>query len=651
MRDSKHSVILACIVLFAGLALYLPGLSGPLLFDDKPALSANPLVKIDGASFDEWRTAAFSSESGPLRRPIAMWTFAANHVSSGNFSPFGLKAVNLVTHLLIAVLLFFLFRTLLGLLGIGRDEGDRKLIAIVAAAIWLLHPLHVSTVLYAVQRMAQLATMFVVAGLLLFTHFRSRWAERGAPTGELVAAALWTIFLTVLATLCKENGVLLPWLIIVLEVCVFRGRWGGQHSRCLRSAGWVLLVLPVLLVLLLLAFSPDSLIGGYAVREFTLEQRLLTQGRLLWRYLGWIVLPNINDMGFQHDDIPLSSGLFAPATTFFALAGWLALLGVSFLLRWRFPLLLLAVLFFLIGQSLESGLIPLEMVYEHRNYLPSTMVCLVIACVVVIPAARSKTIKVSYPILSVFAVLCLLLFIRVQTWSDELTLSRINLHQHPESARSNFFYASALLRRYEQRARLALGEDEGSKSLLLSRHYFERVYQANDREVGALVMLYYLDSQFFPELRQQVNWLNKLEDLLRSKNLQASDWNALDTLLECFEIDACNADQARVQELLDLLSDRYPQSVKVLQYRYRLLVETNAHEFERLTLLRQAHAIAPGIPWIYSDLIAESARTQDIAKMYKYAQLWLLNDPNRYKLPLIKGMFINPKSKTELLND
>ncbi len=57
----------------------------------------------------------------------------------------------------------------------------------------------------------------------------------------------------------------------------------------------------------------------------------------------------------------------------------------AFLLRRRYPLLLLAVLFFLVGHSMESTLIPLEMVYEHRNYLPGMLVCLALAAVIVLP--------------------------------------------------------------------------------------------------------------------------------------------------------------------------------------------------------------------------------------------------------------------------
>ncbi len=183
MAQSTRLSIFAAVALVIGLMCYLPGLSGPLLFDDRAALSKNELVQIDGATFDEWRVAAFSSKSGPLRRPVAMMSFAGNYVLSDSFSSFGLKAVNLGIHFVISVLLFFLCLALLENLGIGPDDPTRQLIALTAAAIWFLHPLNVSTVLYAVQRMAQLATLFVLAGLVVFMHYRARWSRVGGIFG------------------------------------------------------------------------------------------------------------------------------------------------------------------------------------------------------------------------------------------------------------------------------------------------------------------------------------------------------------------------------------------------------------------------------------------------------------------------------------
>jgi hypothetical protein len=639
MPQFSRFAIFAVLVLLVGLVVYLPGLAGPFFFDDKPALTHNGSVQIDGTVFDEWRTAAFSSNSGPLRRPISMLSFTAQHVLAGEFSPAGLKAGNLAIHLAIAALLYFFSYAVLDALAIGRDRPTRQLIAVTAAAIWLLHPLHVSTVLYTVQRMAQLATLFVVVGLLIYMRYRQRWAERGAPPGELLAAALWLFLLTVFAALSKENGALLPWLIIVLEVTVFRGVWASAKNNYLIWLGWILLLLPVLLILCVLALSPETLVGGYSSREFGLEQRLLTQLRLLWRYLGWLCFPNINDMGFQHDDIPLSDGLLQPLSTAFALAAWLLALGMAFRFRLRYPLMLLALLFYLVGHSMESSVWPLEMVYEHRNYLPSMMVCLAIAVLLIVPATQSKRIGVGYPILGALSILCLLLFIRVQTWSDELTLSRVNLAQHPESSRSNYFYANALLRHYRRGNQKGLSDNEKSELLLLSRHYFERMYQTNNRDVAALVMLFYLDTAYFTQLRDQVDWLAQLDELLATRRLQASDWNALEVLFELLGEGAEVASEERVMSLLDRLSERYPRSVRVLLYRYQYLFAMNAEPGALLPLLEQAQALTPGASWIYPALLREQAREQDVAAMYESARRWLRHDPQRYRVNQIKTLF------------
>jgi hypothetical protein len=344
-------------------------------------------------------------------------------------------------------------------------------------------------------------------------------------------------------------------------------------------------------------------------------------------------------MGFQHDDIPVSTGLFTPHTTALALGGWLLALVVSFRLRRRFPLLLLALLFFLVGHSMESTVIPLEMVYEHRNYLPSSLVCLALAAVLVLPAQRSKRTSVWYPLLGVLAILSLLLFIRVQAWSDELTLSRINLAQHPESSRSNYFYANALLRHYRRAQERGLSEQEKNEALLLSRHYFERMYQTNERDVAALVMLYYLDSHYFRELRDQVDWLAQLDALLATRTLQASDWNALALLFELIDSVPDEIDKAQMIALLDTLSRRYPRSANVIRYRYQYLSALNAEPAQVLPLLLPAQQRFPGEPWIYYALLHEQARSRDVAAMYETARQWLLHDPRRYHINEIKSLF------------
>ena len=124
------------LVFLLGIAaiVYACNAGNDFLFDDIPALSGNELVQISGARFDEWRTAAFSSNAGPLSRPLTMVSFALQHVLDDGFSARSLKLGNIAIHLTIGVVLFFLFRALLAeWVSQGRLQSPVGWVAAVAA--------------------------------------------------------------------------------------------------------------------------------------------------------------------------------------------------------------------------------------------------------------------------------------------------------------------------------------------------------------------------------------------------------------------------------------------------------------------------------------------------------------------------------------
>jgi len=632
----------AAALLLAVFGAYSLGLGGPLLFDDHVALTANPLVQIDGAVFDEWRRAALSSGSGPLGRPIAMLSFALNHALAGELSPAALKLVNVLIHVAVGALIYALAIPLFARLYPGAGRGAARWLALLAAAIWLLHPLHVSTVLYAVQRMAQLAALFAVAGLLVFVRYRQRWALRGAGPGEVAAAGLWLLLLTACAALSKENGAVLLPLIAVVEVCFFGGVWAGREVPLLRRGAAAAVALYLGVLLLCMIVPPDFLAGRFGSREFTLHERVLTQARVLWHYLAWLALPDISAMGFQHDDIPLSTGPLSPPATLAAIAGWALALGAAILLRRRVPLLLFALLFYLVGHSLESTVWPLEMVYEHRNYLPVIGYCLLFASLLAAPLWRAdsaglpaRALVVAVPVL-----LLALLLVRVDTWSDTLRLAGVNVGNHPESSRSHYFYANELLKRYRRSSDLGLSEEEARAALLGARVHFERMYETNPRDVAALVMLHSLDSQYAADAPGRIDWLAELERLLESRVLQASDMNALVALIDCLNAGGCAADRERILGLLDRLDERYPDSLTLLGWRYTYLME-HAESPEQLErVLDRALALDPGRPEFLYRRIQHQAREEDVGGMYETVRQLLLHDERRLRLGQLQELFI-----------
>ncbi|MDE1980303.1 MAG: hypothetical protein KGI86_13395, partial [Betaproteobacteria bacterium] len=278
---------LAAMLALAWLA-YWPGRTGPFLFDDFSNLA--PLG--DYGQIDTWwKVVAFltSGFAGPTGRPLSLATFLLD-ARNWPAAPEAFKLTNVAFHLLNGVLLAGLSAALARALGLARQPA--AWVGVLSAGLWLLDPFWVSTTLYVVQRMAMLAATFVFAGLWGYAHGRSLLAQgrrRAAYVWMSVSLALGTL----LAVLSKENGALLPVLAWVLEALVFDRQHTAvaQGGRTFLVWRWVFIRLPALAVLGYLAtFLPGLWTGAMAGRDFTPLERLLTESRIVWTYLGDIWL-------------------------------------------------------------------------------------------------------------------------------------------------------------------------------------------------------------------------------------------------------------------------------------------------------------------------------------------------------------------------
>ncbi|CAK0775895.1 protein O-mannosyl-transferase [Gammaproteobacteria bacterium] len=426
MNGIRHKPLvlagLALLLILTGL-VYWPGLGGPLLLDDQVELGLflNPTA-LHAASWPD----ILHSHSGPLGRPLSRLSFWLSANLSEN--TWGWKAANLGVHLAVGGLIFWLS---VMLFPTGDDGSRRYGLALVVTGLWLLHPLQVSTVLYAVQRMAQLSTLGIVAGLLCYAIGRQRQMA-ARPGGEHLVWASFLIFWP-LALLAKENGVLLPIFTFWLEVMVFHWRAPPVTRRILMGfyGGGALLVF---IVLWLPLSAEHAWWNDYSTRDFTLGERLLTEPRVLLRYLFMLLAPIQHHMGFFHDDLAISQGLWQPPETLWALGILLALI-LSAAWRWRIqPLWGLGIVFFLTAHLLESTLFPLELVFEHRNYLAAFGVCLaVVSAVARLPIRRPLLQGIAVVVLMGLAVLTGL---RSQTWATVSGFYTDSLLAHPTSERA-----------------------------------------------------------------------------------------------------------------------------------------------------------------------------------------------------------------------
>ena len=376
MRN-RFIVMLSCaglVLPLLALIAYWPGLHGNFLFDDfanLPALGAAGPVE-NWPAF--WRYIT-SGTADPIGRPLTLLTFLLD-AHDWPAAPFPFKRTNLILHLVNGGLLYALLARLSHLL--GHNERQSRTAALFGTALWLLHPLLVSTTLYIVQREAMLPATCTLAGLLLWLHGRRLLTQDSAAAG-----LAWSVFglgsFTVLGVLAKANGALLPMLALLTEAIVLAPRH-PVHKAGARQAHRLVLftfgIVPAVAILGYLFWTGlhGVLVGGPAgLRPWSIGQRLLTEPRVLLDYLQLLWLPRPFSSGLFNDQYVASTSWLQPAATLPALLAVLGLIGLAWWQRREHPALALAVLFYFSGQLLESTSIPLELYFEHRNYLPALL--------------------------------------------------------------------------------------------------------------------------------------------------------------------------------------------------------------------------------------------------------------------------------------
>ena len=433
-RSTVLTLAFLAAALILTLLVYLPGLSGPLLLDDLPQL--NGLIAESANNPASLFRNYIVSTSGPFGRPVAMATFIGDAVTHGP-DIWWWKWNNLMFHLISGLLVFWL-TALLVQAAAKNINFNPWMLGIIAAGFWLLHPLHVSTVLYTVQRMTELSSLFVLAGLVSYVKGRLV-QEQSAGLGWLLIGLGFGL-LYPLAVLSKESALLFPVYCSLIEICVFRFQGRAPLQRQMRILHGVLLAGYLLVAAYVVANFSSMVLESYAVRDFTILERVFTQFRVIVIYLSQILLPIQGKMGFFHDDISLSTGLFDPVTTLFSALLLVALAVSAYFLRKRLPLYTFGILFFLASHMLESSIFALELMFEHRNYLGSFGILVAVLSVVPIAIRNRKGLIVAIIIgLSGFSILT---WQRSLTWSTPANLYDFMYQVHPESRRLNLVFSN-----------------------------------------------------------------------------------------------------------------------------------------------------------------------------------------------------------------
>ncbi len=432
--------VLVFIVLVATLlTVYSHTLQSPFIFDDFGNILENGFIRIQNLSWDE--IAYVWQASHPCaNRKVANLTFALNYLWGG-YDPRGYHLVNIIIHIGCGLLAALFFSQTLKTGWLAERYGPvRPWLAWGAAFLWALHPIQVNAVTYIVQRMTSLAVFFALLSMIAWLAGRRCWGQNHRAR----AIVYWSSGLVawVIGLHCKEHVAIVPGLILVHEFFLFR-RGHFQLNR-----RWVLIgsAAAAGIVLFYLGTEPwTSIARGYEHRDFNLIERLMTESRVLWHYLSLFYVPVADRFTLLYD-YQISRGLFSPVTTILGILSWAGLLAAAWICRTRWPVFTWMSAWFLISLLIESTVIPLEIIFEHRMYLPS--LCLALGTVFLsfdFLSQRVNRVKLQVAILVI--VLLILgggTYTRNLDFKDAVTLYRAELARHPNSKRIRLNLALSL---------------------------------------------------------------------------------------------------------------------------------------------------------------------------------------------------------------
>ncbi|WP_166168607.1 hypothetical protein [Acinetobacter sp. SA01] len=415
--------------------VYLPGLKGGFLFDDFSNLGQMDLYG-DMSHWENAKKFIMNGIAGPTGRPIALLTYVPQAEAWLIRDAYPFKVVNLIIHLICGVLLYFATR--LVLVAYGELKSNKiRYVAIVIAGLWMLHPLMLSTTLYVIQRMAQLPLLFTLLAIIGYLKGRSYINIHNIRAYLCMSLSIGLG--TLCATFSKENGALLPLLILVIEFCN-----PVKENRPLWQWRAIFLWLPSVIIMIALMKHINFSDNLWPNRNFNQAERLLTECRVVVNYLMQLYIPRIEGYGLFQDGYLVSKNLTTPITTLYSLIFLTVLFIGALIVRKKTPLISMAILFFFAAHLMESTVIGLELYFEHRNYVAAIFIFLPLALGLYWLSNHIKPILIIFLTVLILAFLSFLTFQRAVLWSDNIKLMLYWAQNSPNSARAQSVQAAIL---------------------------------------------------------------------------------------------------------------------------------------------------------------------------------------------------------------
>ncbi len=406
-------------------------------FDDAPHIRYRNSMHLTDFSWSQIR-GTFYNESGHLYRPVASLSLAINYYFNKD-NLLGYHIVNTLIHFVTTIFLFLFIHQALRLPRLREKYGKHAyFIALLSSVLWATNPIQIQAVTYIIQRMASMAGMFYIMSMYFYIHAR---ISRQSIVKALAYSAC--VITGLLAFGSKENAAILPFSIILFDLFLIQGR---SKKALLRTGLIFLLCVLIAQALLLLTrgvflLNLEEILSGYSLRNFTPMERLLTESRIIVFYISLLLYPMPSRLCVIH--LPtVSTGLLDPPTTFLSILFIIGVLAYALAVAKKYPLFSYCILFFFINHLIESSIYPLELVFEHRNYIPSMLFFVPISILIINGLRAFSHRSAMYSIITAFVILVIIsnghgTFIRNVIWKTDESLWMDAVDKYPNSHRAH----------------------------------------------------------------------------------------------------------------------------------------------------------------------------------------------------------------------
>ena len=418
------------ITVICGIYILQPLITGGFILDDwvhypKMAGGIDSTVTLFNFLFNE---------TGGSGRPLSFLTLLIeDYAWPTDARPY--KFNNILFHAINFLLIAYLAHLILTKLTTSASQPTQAIvISVLILGVWFISPFQISAVALTIQRMTILSTSVMLVGLIIYIKLR--------PESGYSFSSHWPMLalqgaLTVVGVLFKENAILLPLYLGCIELLFLLSN--KHNSSIVKTDKLFLLCLLAPVALFLVTYLGLAVINhekNFQHRDFTFLQRILIEPQLLFDYLYKFFFLRTSETGPYHDDLNVDLNSYFLAKSAIVYLAWIAIVLIAYKIRKKSPWAIFAVSWFLLGHSLESTVLPLELYFEHRNYMP--FVGIIIALLGALHQFRLWQKKTLIAFISVyFFANCFLTYHTAQFWGNQLISSRIWLVENPKSQRAS----------------------------------------------------------------------------------------------------------------------------------------------------------------------------------------------------------------------